>query len=90
MVVAIDNSIKDTYEIVVVGDINGDTKVDSTDSAYVREHRVETNKLEGVKFEAADINKDGKVNKIDSFLLLYYRAGKIEDFSNDTIEAVMK
>lgn len=90
MVVAIDDSIEDTYEIIVTGDINGDGKVDSIDSNLVKAHRVETKKLEGANFEAADINKDGKVNKIDSFLLLYYRADKIQDFSKETIEKVMK
>ena len=90
MVVAIGDSIENTYEIVIVGDVNGDGKVDSIDSNFIKGHRVETNKLEAAKFEAADINKDGKVNKIDSFLLLFFRASKINDFSEATIEAVMK
>ena len=40
--------------------------------------------------EAADINKDGKVNRIDSFLILYYRAEKIENFSDEVINAIMR
>ena len=90
MVVSIGDLPENTYEIVVVGDISGDGQVDSIDTNFIKAHRVETDKLEGTQFEAADINKDGKVNKIDSFLLLFFRASKISDFSETTIEAIMK
>ena len=80
----------DEYTIVVKGDVNGDGIVDSKDSASIKGYRLDTERLDGAALEAADINKDGKVNRIDSFLILYYRAEKIENFSDEVINAIMR
>lgn len=80
----------DEYTVVVKGDVNSDGVVDSLDSTSIKEYRLETRRLDEAAIEAADINKDGKVNRIDSFLILYYRAAKIENFSDEVINAIMK
>ena len=49
-----------TYTIVVVGDVNCDGKLTATDLSQFKLAEVGTEKIEGAKLEATDINKDGK------------------------------
>lgn len=59
--------------IISIGDINGDGKVNVPDVLLLKRHFIagenESWKLEGGQFKAADINKDGKVNITDLFLM---------------------
>ena len=50
---------------VVVGDINGDGKVNGMDWTRLYEHVNETNKLNDYQLLCADVNGDGKVNGMD-------------------------
>ncbi len=54
-----------TYTVVILGDVNGDGKVNSTDFMQVRRHYLKLFTLTGANLEAADVNKDGKVNSTD-------------------------
>ena len=54
-----------TYKIVVIGDVNGDGKVNSTDFMQVRRHYLGLYTLTDANLKAADVNKDGKINSTD-------------------------
>ena len=83
---------KDSYTIVVTGDVNGDGKVSDLDSNLIKAFRIGAESLSDVERQAADVNADGKVNRIDSFIMLLYRAGskEVRDFTPETIENIMK
>jgi hypothetical protein len=53
------------YKIMVRGDATGDGKINSADALAVQRHIVETRTMEGVNFDASDINQDGRVNSLD-------------------------
>ena len=49
----------------LIGDVNGDGKVNGKDWIRLYEHISETNKLTGEELKRADVNGDGKVNGKD-------------------------
>lgn len=67
------DELKDEYVLSVIGDSNGDGKIDLIDLAHIRKHIVgwvnpNTNKPQyqtGVSYYALDFNKDSKVDLID-------------------------
>ena len=70
------------YSLAVNGDINGDGLADGIDSLLLKAIRAEIpidNVCEEC-FEAADINKDGKINYLDSRYLLLHRA-EVENYN---------
>lgn len=54
-----------THKISVVGDVNGDGKINSADLLRVRQHLLNINLLKNEYFESSDINRDSKVNSAD-------------------------
>jgi len=52
-------------KIHLVGDINGDGKVNTTDVGRANAHAKKTNLLEGYELSCADVSGDGKVNTTD-------------------------
>ena len=48
-----------TYEVILYGDLNGDGKINNSALLLMKEHILETNKLEGDFLVAADLNKAG-------------------------------
>ncbi|MBR2867539.1 MAG: hypothetical protein IKB88_00530 [Clostridia bacterium] len=78
----IGNLEKFRFYAVLYGDINGDTRIDGTDRTAIDLYVIQgTNNsadpsaggMGEIKFEAADINHDGKVDDIDSGLIeLHY------------------
>lgn len=85
-----------TYEIVVLGDIDGDGDIDSIDSGYARALKYDTlyndisSKTERIalmnafkqtaNYKAADMNLDEKITTDETASILYYRAGLLDSF----------
>ncbi len=62
---------------VILGDANGDGKVNNLDATEVLKYDAGINNLIS---DAADVNKDGKVNNLDATEILKYDAGIINGF----------
>lgn len=69
-----------TYEILIYGDVNGDSLIDKLDYLAVLRHYYKYKEYTGVYKEAADVNRDGTVDKLDYLAVLrdYYGYKKIE------------
>ena len=65
---------------VVLGDVEGDGKIKTTDALLVLQHVSETITLEGNEFVAADVDKDGVIKTTDALLILQYVAENINSF----------
>ena len=63
-----------TYTLVMLGDVNGDGKVKSTDYILIKNYIMDSKKsaLTGQKLTAADVNGDGKVKSTDYVLIKSY------------------
>ncbi|MBP3442453.1 MAG: dockerin type I repeat-containing protein [Clostridia bacterium] len=70
-----------TYKInivengVIKGDVNSDSKVNSTDALMVLQHSVELITLTSAQRDVADMNSDTKVNSIDALMILQKSVG---------------
>ena len=65
---------------VVLGDVDGDGKIKTTDALLVLQHVSETITLEGNEFVAADVDKDGVIKTTDALLILQYVAENISSY----------
>ena len=66
-----------TYTIIVLGDVNGDGKVNTGDTLAMSQHIEKFKSITGTNYlEAADVNRDGKINTGDSLSLRQH----VEDF----------
>lgn len=65
----VDGVLADRYVIVVVGDVNGDGLLTSSDYLLLKRHIVVEEILSGAYLKAGDINLDGKVTASDYLLL---------------------
>lgn len=64
------------YKIVVVGDVNGDGKINSGDSLILSKEVLKTMELSSELLKkAADVNYDGKINSGDTLILRKYILG---------------
>ena len=60
----------ESYNIVVLGDVNGDGKVNTGDTLAMSQHIENFSKITQSNYlKAADINEDGKINTGDSLIL---------------------
>ena len=63
------STINGNYTIVMLGDVNGDGKVNSGDTLAIKQHIKLVKEMTNEAYlNAADINKDGKVNSGDSLI----------------------
>ncbi|MDQ2087625.1 cellulase family glycosylhydrolase [Herbivorax sp. ANBcel31] len=74
-----DDSDDDT-STVLLGDINGDGNIDSTDYTLLRRHILGSTELTGDALIAADVNGDGVINSDDCVLLTRYLLEIINEF----------
>lgn len=59
------NELYIEYTNIVIGDINGDSEINSADLLKIRQHLLATNILSGPYFLAADVNYDNEINSAD-------------------------
>lgn len=69
------NDIIETYTIIIYGDVNGDGKIYATDYVKIKNHIMDTEKLNGVYAIAADVNRDSKVYATDYVKVKNYIMG---------------
>ena len=69
-------------EVSVLGDVNGDNKIDSTDARLVLQYAVGKIGEEAIAIAVADVNADNKIDSTDARLILQYAVGKIQVFPN--------
>ena len=67
-----------TYQVVKLGDVNGDGKVTVNDSLRILRYCAKEVTLEGVFLRAVDANRDGKYTVNDSLRILNYKANVSE------------
>ncbi len=65
IIVYADGIPKVTFDMVVYGDVNGDSTCDALDCARIILHNYDVRELEGVYLSAADYDSSGKVDDID-------------------------
>ncbi len=75
-----------TYVIVVTGDLNGNGKVETSDTALLKMHFAATFTLTGAIEEAADTNNDGKVNAGDYIRIKYHIQSKYNIHENESFD----
>ena len=59
------NREEKTYTLVIYGDVNGDGKIAATDYVAIKNHIMDTKKLDEFEKICADVNRDGKVAATD-------------------------
>ena len=64
----------------VIGDVNGDSKVDSTDARLVLQYAVKKIGTSALNVAVADVDGNGKIDSTDARLILQYAVKKITTF----------
>lgn len=64
----------------LLGDVNGDDKVDSTDARLTLQYAVKKIGADKLDLTVADVNDDGKADSTDARLILQYTVKKISKF----------
>ena len=71
--IKLSEKVKNYYTIVVLGDINSDSKVSSADYIKIRKHIMETETISpGIYYYAADVNKDNSISSADYIKIRKY------------------
>ena len=65
---------------VVIGDANGDGKIDTTDARLILQHAVGKIQLDTVLLPQADADGNGEVDTTDARMVLQFAVGKITEF----------
>lgn len=66
------------YTFIVMGDVNGDGKVNSSDALAILQHSVGSKTLEGNALVTADLSGDGMINSADALACLQIAVGQYE------------
>ena len=67
----------------MLGDVNGDEKVDITDATMIQKAVAELIELDENQQLAADVNEDNKVDITDATMIQKYVAEMIDHFGKD-------
>ena len=70
--------VNDKYKIAVLGDVNGDGEVKSTDYMSIKNVIMGTEELTDIEKIAADVNNDGNIKSTDYMVIKNYIMGKSE------------
>ena len=73
-----DTSITKSYTVVVIGDANGDGRINSGDLHAIVSHLIPKLFLTGAYEKGADANKDGRVNSGDLHAIVSYLLGRTD------------
>ncbi|MBR6594101.1 MAG: dockerin type I repeat-containing protein [Clostridia bacterium] len=73
--------IKVKGDVILLGDVTGDGKVNSLDAAFVLRYDASLIGEDRLKLDAADVTGDGKINALDAAFILRYDAGLLPSFS---------
>ena len=73
--VYVDGKLVESKEIVIYGDVNGDSKVNVLDAIIINRYTISLSKIKGVCMVGADVNRDGKVNVLDAIIINRYTIG---------------
>ena len=71
----VDGKLVASKEIVIYGDVNGDSKVNVLDAIIINRYTINLSKIEGVCMLGADVNRDDKVNVLDAIIINRYTIG---------------
>ncbi len=74
--------VRGTIEVVVFGDVNGDSRVNGVDYLKIKKGMSTEGYLQGVYYLAADLNCDGEVNASDYLKVKKHAAGTYNIFDN--------
>jgi hypothetical protein len=69
----------ETEELNLLGDVNGDGKVNTTDAKLIMQYDLGLIDENGLDLTVADVNGDGKVNTTDAKLIMQFDLGLVED-----------
>ena len=83
-----DGNILKEYQIVIFGDVNGDGHISVTDSSFIDQHVYNISSLNSIGKFAADINRNGTIQMVDSNIVFDIVSG-ICDYNQITNEYVM-
>lgn len=66
MDLVVDNKIIATYNLIILGDVNGDGKISALDYVKIKNHIMGDKKIDGEIYKtSADVNEDGKISALD-------------------------
>ncbi|MBP9989364.1 MAG: cellulose binding domain-containing protein [Ruminococcus sp.] len=68
----------ESYEKCILGDVNGDGKIDSADALCVVKHVSKIEELFDTQQKNGDVNADGKLDTNDTLILLKYSVGDVK------------
>lgn len=66
----------------LLGDVNGNGKIDLIDALYAIQYFNRVRTLSDVELQAADVNKNGTVDLVDARLMMQLYNGSINDFTS--------
>ncbi len=70
------SKINDTHTVVMLGDVNGDAKINSGDLFNIQKYLIQNPEIDSYTTTAMDANKDNKINSGDLFAIQKYLLGK--------------
>ena len=79
-VTGVNDDVKIIVTSVLIGDVNGDSFVDSSDALKILYYATGKEQLAALQCAAADVNKDGYQDSSDALKILYFATGKITEF----------
>lgn len=74
------NDLFRAASVNLLGDVNGDSKINSSDALNILQHATGLKNIDDKWIDIADVSFDSKVNSTDALAILQYATGIIENF----------